>query len=155
MSMSAPTVAGLRLQLASDPHLERYPDFVLEAAPEADVLVLAGDIGSYQAGSRLPDADFGLGQFSPLRPGSPWKRVLFVPGNHEFDGIEFADAHPRLRATCERLGITWLEGEVQVIDGVRFVGSTLWSDFAALAMREHGVTAQMAALDKALRAANF
>ena len=153
--MSAPTVAGLRLQLASDLHLERYPDFVLEADPHADVLVLAGDIGSYQAGSRLPDADFGLGQFSPLRPGSPWKRVLFVPGNHEFDGIEFADAHPRLRATCERLGITWLDGEVLVIDGVRFVGSTLWSDFAALATREHGVTAQMAALDKALRAANF
>jgi len=161
--MPAPTVAGLRLQLASDLHLERYPDFVLEADPHADVLVLAGDIGSYQAGSRLADAgaahaadaEFGLGQFSPLRPGSPWKRVLFVPGNHEFDGIEHADAHPRLRAACERLGITWLDGEVVVIGGVRFVGSTLWSDFAALAVREHGVTAQMAALDKALRAANF
>ena len=74
MSMPAPTVAGLRLQLASDLHLERYPDFVLEADPHADVLVLAGDIGSYQAGSRLADAgaahaadaEFGLGQFSPL-----------------------------------------------------------------------------------------
>ncbi|MCH8180072.1 MAG: metallophosphoesterase [Proteobacteria bacterium] len=145
----------MRLQLASDLHLERYPDFVLPADPQADVLVLAGDIGSYQAGSRLPDADFGLGQFSPLRPGSPWKRVLFVPGNHEFDGLEFADTHPRLRATCERLGLTWLDGEVVVIEGVRFVGSTLWSDFSALAARERGVTAQMAALDKALRAANF
>lgn len=156
--MPAPTEAGLRLQLASDLHLERYPDFVLEADPQADVLVLAGDIGSYQAGSRLAeraDADFGLGQFSPLRPGSPWKQVLFVPGNHEFDGIEFADAHPRLRATCERLGITWLDGEVRVIGGVRFVGSTLWSDFAALALREKSLSAQMAALDKALRAANF
>ncbi len=162
--MSAPTAAQrqahLRLQLASDLHLERYPDFVLEAAPEADVLVLAGDIGSYQAGSRLlkaepPDSDFGLGQFSPLRPGSPWKRVLFVPGNHEFDGIELAQAYPRLRATCERLGLEWLDGEVIVIQGVRFVGTTLWSDFAALAARERGVTAQMTALDKALRAANF
>lgn len=156
--MSAPTVARLRLQLASDLHLERYPDFVLEAAPDADVLVLAGDIGSYQAGSRLAergDADFGLGQFSPLRPGSPWQRVLFVPGNHEFDGLEFCEAHPRLRATCERLGITWLDGEVVVLQGVRFVGSTLWSDFAALAARERGATAQMTALDKALRAANF
>lgn len=164
--MPAPTVAGLRLQLASDLHLERYPDFTLAAAPEADVLVLAGDIGSYQAGSRLADAglvrpdhatgaEFGLGQFSPLRPGSPWKRVLFVPGNHEFDGIEHALAHPQLRATCERLGITWLDGEVVVIDGVRFVGTTLWSDFAALAARERTQTAHLAALDKALRAANF
>jgi predicted phosphodiesterase len=150
----------LHLQLASDLHLERYPDFRLEAAPEADVLVLAGDIGSYQAGSRLPDAgspdaEFGLGQFSPLQPGSPWKRVLFVPGNHEFDGLEHADTLPRLRATCERLGITWLDGEVVVIDGVRFLGSTLWSDFSALAAREKQLTAQMAAQDKALRAANF
>jgi hypothetical protein len=155
MSMPAPTAADLRLQLASDLHLERYPDFRLEAAPQADVLVLAGDIGSYQAGSRLPDDDFGLGQFSPFQPGSPWQRVLFVPGNHEFDGIEHTEAYPRLRATCERLGITWLDGETVVIAGVRFLGTTLWSDFSALAAREKGSTAQMAALDKALRAANF
>jgi hypothetical protein len=162
MSMSGPTAATqrLRLQLASDLHLERYPDFVLEPAPDADVLVLAGDIGSYQSGSRLlhahpPDADFGLGQFSPLRPGSPWKQVLFVPGNHEFDGIDLAETYPRLRATCERLGLIWLDGEEVIINGVRFLGTTLWSDFSALAARERNITAQMKALDKALRAANF
>lgn len=148
----------MRLQLVSDLHLERYPDFVPQAAPDADVLVLAGDIGSYQAGSLLAargDEDFGLGRFSPLRPGAPWKRVLFVPGNHEFDGIELQSASVRLREVCARLGLTWLEREAAVIDGVRFLGTTLWTDFAALAQQEPTATRQMQALDKALRAANF
>lgn len=146
----------MRLQLASDLHLERHPDFALAAAPGADTLVLAGDIGSYQAGSRLDDADeFGLARFAPGRPGAPWQRVLYVPGNHEYDGLEFDDAHARLRAACERLGITWLEREVLVIDGVRFIGTTLWTDFEALARREPTMTLQMQARDKAYRAANF
>lgn len=144
----------MRLQLASDLHLERHPQFMLAAAPGADTLVLAGDVGSYQAGSRLNDADeFGLARFAPGR--APWERVLYVPGNHEYDGLEFDDAHARLRAACERLGITWLEREVLVIDGVRFIGTTLWTDFEALAQREPTMTLQMQARDKAYRAANF
>ena len=146
----------MRLQLASDLHLERDPRFQLPAVPGADTLVLAGDIGSYQAGSRLTEADgFGLARFAPGAPGVPWQRVLYVPGNHEYDGFEFAEAHARLRATCERLGITWLEREVLVIDGVRFIGTTLWTDFEALARGQSTMTQQMQALEKAYRAANF
>ena len=115
----------------SDLHLEGHPHFAPRPAPGAELLVLAGDIGSYQPGSQLQDADFGLGRFSP-RHGWPVP-VLYVPGNHEYDGLDFDEAHARLRETCERLGITWLEREVRVIDGVRFVGTTLWADFDALA----------------------
>ena len=43
----------MKLQLLSDLHLEVHPNFVPQAAPDADVLVLAGDIGSYQPGSLL------------------------------------------------------------------------------------------------------
>jgi predicted phosphodiesterase len=146
----------MRLQLASDLHLERDPAFRLPAAPGADTLVLAGDIGSYQAGSRLAEADdFGLSRFSPGAPGVPWQRVLFVPGNHEYDGFEFDEAHARLRSACARLGITWLEREVLVIEGVRFIGTTLWTDFEALARGQGTMTQQMQALEKAYRAANF
>jgi len=146
----------MRLQLASDLHLERDPTFRLPAAPGADTLVLAGDIGSYQAGSRLKEAeDFGLGRFAPGAPGVPWQRVLYVPGNHEYDGFEFAEAHARLRNACERLGITWLERETLVIEGVRFIGTTLWTDFEALARGQSTMTLQMQALEKAYRAANF
>lgn len=145
----------MRLQLLSDLHLERQTHFTATAVPGVDLLVLAGDVGSYQPGSRLLTDDFGLGQFSPQRDGSPWSRVLYVPGNHEFDGLEYAPTYERLRRTCESLGIEWLDREVIVINGVRFVGTTLWSDFDALAVGLPTVTQQLAAREKAFRAANY
>jgi hypothetical protein len=59
--------------------------------------------------------------------------VLYVPGNHEYDALDLDEAHLELRRTCDRLGIQWLERETAVIDGVRFIGTTLWSDYDALA----------------------
>jgi predicted phosphodiesterase len=145
----------MRIQLMSDLHLERYPDFQPKAATGADVLVLAGDIGSYQSGSRLTDDDFGLARFSTLTPNAPWKHVLLVPGNHEFDGLEFDDTYQRLQAVCRRHGITWLEREAVTLGSVRFVGTTLWSDFDALVDPQAPLTKQLQVRDKAFRAANF
>ena len=150
----------MNIQLLSDLHLESHPDFRPVPAPGADVLVLAGDIGSYQSGSALAargDTEFGLARFSPLRA---WPTpVLFVPGNHEYDGLDFDLAHARLRSTCERLGILWLERACVVLGGVRFVGTTLWSDFDALCPSAGDanamLTGQLLARDKAFRAANF
>jgi predicted phosphodiesterase len=145
----------MRIQLFSDLHLERYPDFQPQAAPDVDVIVLAGDIGSYQSGSRLATGDFGLERFSPLRPGSTCAKVLYVPGNHEFDSLEFDETYTRLRETCERLGITWLEREVVTLGRVRFVGTTLWADFEALVDHGSSMTKQMQSRTKAYRAANY
>ena len=154
----------MKIQLLSDLHLEVHPHWLPTPAPGADVLVLAGDIGSYQASSQLQDTDFGLARFSPLH-GWPTP-VLFVPGNHEYDTQDFDAAHARLRETAERLGMVWLERETLVLDGVRFVGTTLWTDFDALAPKP-GHTAgsgpatvnmlaqQLKARDKASRAANY
>lgn len=147
----------MNVQLLSDLHLEVHPHFVPQSAPGADVLVLAGDIGSYQDGSLLADADFGLGRFAPAY-GWPTP-VLFLPGNHEYDGMDFDVAHDRLRATCERLGMVWMERAVAMLDGVRFVGTTLWTDFDALAPAAGTPGADLAQLlrarEKAFRAANF
>jgi predicted phosphodiesterase len=152
----------MKIQLLSDLHLEAHPHWRAQPLPGADLLVLAGDIGSYQANSQLSDADFGLGQFSPHN-GWPTP-VLFVPGNHEYDTLDFDAAHARLRATCARLGLTWLERETVVVNGVRFVGTTLWSDFDALAPAadtaptsptDNPLAQQLKARDKAYRAANF
>lgn len=158
----------MKIQLLSDLHLEVHPHFVATPAPDADVLVLAGDIGSYQTGSLLTDPDFGLARFSP-RQGWPVP-VLLVPGNHEYDGMDFDAGHARLRDTCERLGITWLERQVVTLAepphkgdaaprAVRFVGTTLWSDFDALSPTPPSsggsLTPQLQARDKAYRAANF
>ncbi|MFC5496524.1 metallophosphoesterase [Caenimonas terrae] len=143
----------MKLQLISDLHLEVHPQLQVGPAPQADLLVLAGDIGSYQAGSLLAEDDFGLGRFAPAR-GWPVP-VLYVPGNHEYDNLDFDETHARLRETCDRLGIAWLERETLVIDGVRFIGTTLWSDFDALSPPDADLTQVLRARAKAFRAANF
>jgi hypothetical protein len=95
--------------------------------------------------------------------------VLFTPGNHEYDAQDFDTAHTRLRETCERLGLHWLERETVVISGVRFVGTTLWTDFDALGPSACAVGAastavnphvnhlaqQLKARERAFRAANY
>jgi predicted phosphodiesterase len=164
----------VNIQLLSDLHLESHPHFSAQPLAGADVLVLAGDIGSYQLNSdltRLAVPDFGLARFSP-RPvhegGAAWPTpVIFVPGNHEYDGLEFDEAHRRLRQACDRWGLIWLEQESVVLQGVRFVGCTLWSDFdalssaagtpanAAAAAAPGALAEQLKARDKAFRAANF
>lgn len=156
----------MKIQLLSDLHLEVHADFVPEPLPAADVLVLAGDIGSYQAGTQLRDADFGLARFSPLPAGAGWPTpVYYVPGNHEYDAQDFDHAHARLRASCERLGIRWLDREVLQFPGaaagggdLRLVGTTLWSDFDALGPAREGaafsLADQLKARHKAFRAAD-
>jgi predicted phosphodiesterase len=140
----------MKIQLLSDLHLEADPDWRAQPLPGADLLVLAGDIGSYQAGSGLQDPDFGLTQFSRAA-GWPTP-VVYVPGNHEYDGFDFTEAHQRLQESCRRLGLHWLESSIWQTpwngqDGrpVRLIGSTLWSDFDALPI----------AREKAFRAANY
>lgn len=158
---------GVNIQLLSDLHLESHPHFTAQPTPGADLLVLAGDIGSYQTRSRLSEldiSDFGLARFSPLpvaQGGAGWPTpVFFLPGNHEYDGLDFEATHARLRETCERLGMVWLEQQTVVFQGLRFVGCTLWSDFDALsadAARAGDITLdeQLLAREKAFRAANF
>ena len=149
----------MNIQLLSDLHLETHPHFVPEFAPGADVLILAGDIGSYQEGSMLVtqgDQDFGLARFSPRADLAAWPvPVFFVPGNHEYDGMPFEEAHARLQETCERLQITWLHRRVKVMNGVRLIGCTLWSDFEALVPLQGPLTQQLKAREKAERAADF
>lgn len=151
----------MKIQLLSDLHLETHPHFQATPAPGAQVLVLAGDIGSYQTGSLLQGEYFGLERFSPLPQFAAWPcPVVFVPGNHEYDMQDWDAAHARLRRVCDALGILWLERESVVLDGVRFVGTTLWTDYDAIALQDAKVQAgDVGALlklrEKSFRAANF
>ncbi len=158
----------MRIQLLSDLHLEVHPHWVPTPAPGADLLVLAGDIGSYQPGSRIDGADFGLQKFSPFPSavGPCWPTpVLFIPGNHEYDMLDFDATHARLQASCARLGITWLDRQIlhaadipslnatAAAEKVRFIGTTLWSDFDALAPQNAASPTALADLLKARKKA--
>ena len=123
----------MRLQLISDLHLERQIHFEAVPLPEADLLILAGDVGSYQAGSELVTDDFGLGRFSPLRPESGWKRVLYVPGNHEYYDGEVDAVQDALRNAVAAQAdgqVRLLDADAWTFDGVRFLGCTLWTDYS-------------------------
>ncbi len=109
----------MKTQLLSDLHLESE-SFDPQPHPHADLLVLAGDIDStWLALDRFAD----------------WPvPVLFVAGNHEFDGRELDDAWPALRQRCAQFGITLLEREAVVIEAadgrrMRFLGTVRWCDF--------------------------
>lgn len=109
----------MRLQLLSDLHLETE-HFEPQPAAGAELLVLAGDIDSRWG---------GLAQFRD------WPvPVIFIAGNHEFDGAETTTAPAALRAHCERLSIRLLECESLVLadaegQRIRFVATTRWCDF--------------------------
>lgn len=56
---------------------------------------------------------------------------IFVPGNHEFYGHRRLLSHnDKMRAKAEELGVHFLQNDYVIIDGVRFIGCTLWTDFA-------------------------
>lgn len=126
----------MKIQILSDLHLETE-DFTPQPAPGADVLVLAGDVDSTWA---------GLAHFAN------WPvPVVYVPGNHEFDGRDIDVALNSLRERAQALGLTLLERDSCVLrapDGrrVRFVGTTRWSDFDLFGPDRR---------DKAMRAASY
>lgn len=100
----------------SDLHLE-FADWTPPPAP-ADAVLLAGDIAVGTHGIEWARRQF---------PGMP---IVYVPGNHEFYGAELPDAVDALRAKAKALDVHFLDGEECVIEGTRFLGTTLWTDYA-------------------------
>jgi hypothetical protein len=109
----------MQLQLISDLHLETE-SYEPRPAEGAELLVLAGDVDSTWRG-------LDLFRDWPVP-------VLFVPGNHEYDGRDFDEARAGLHERARSLGFLMLDDSSQVLRDeqgrrVRFVGSTRWSDF--------------------------
>lgn len=104
----------MKLQILSDLHVE-FEDFVPPAV-DADVVVLAGDIGVGMDGLYWAEERF------------PYKPVIYVPGNHEFYHHDIALIEELKAQAPDHVHV--LNDDQIIIDRVRFLGSILWTDFA-------------------------
>jgi DNA repair exonuclease SbcCD nuclease subunit len=111
----------MRLLILSDLHLEvwreRIPN-VGKSAGTPDVVILAGDIHTR---SRAP------GWAAKTFPGIP---VVYVAGNHEYYGEAIESAGQAILQECKLSpNINYLDCNEYILNGIRFLGVTLWTDF--------------------------
>lgn len=105
----------MKILVLSDLHLE-LSGFTPPRV-DADVIVLPGDIhknnhGIYWAREVWPD-----------------KPIIYVAGNHEFYHFDRLSVLENLRDAAKEQEVYFLENDEVIIDGVRFLGCTLWTDF--------------------------
>ena len=110
----------MKLAVYSDLHLEtmrRHPEYAVVPTPVDDnaTIILAGDIHSGTKGVEAL-ALRGAGH-------------IYVPGNHEYYDHDVEVLDNQLLEAGERLGIHVLQRKSVIIDNVRFLGTTLWTDF--------------------------
>ena len=108
----------MKVQILSDLHVE-FGNQLPPPAQGADVIVLAGDIAPYRPGVLKMVGETYSG-----------RRVLYVPGNHEFYGGDIDAVSGAMARDCATVGLEFLDRRALTIDGVRFIGATLWTDFA-------------------------
>lgn len=103
----------MKLQILSDVHNE----FSILPVPhtDADVVILAGDIDIKNRAIEWAK------QFE--------KPVLYVLGNHEFYGEQFQKISENTQELTQGTNIHFMNDKEVVINGVRFLGGILWTDF--------------------------
>ncbi|WP_298173422.1 metallophosphoesterase [Acidithiobacillus sp.] len=108
---------------ASDLHLEFGNAVPTEGLEKADILVLAGDVDMIPEGW----ADL-LRQLRKVFSGP----IVGILGNHEYYNGVFPDDREKFRdAIAHDRQAYLLEKDMVILDGVRFLGATLWTDFAS------------------------
>jgi len=110
----------MKILVLSDLHLE-FADFEIPKGLEFDVAVLAGDI--FNPG----DASVRWAMMNKRLRDKP---VVLVPGNHEFYRGRMDRILQQMRELSAGTNVHLLDCDEWNWDGVRFLGATLWTDFA-------------------------
>jgi predicted phosphodiesterase len=137
----------MRLLILSDLHLEQAGAYQVPSGVDYDTVVLAGDIRTHGVAAVRWAAD----------PATFGRRpVVLVPGNHEFYGSEVGEQLEAMRQAAGGTPVHVLSRDSFVLQGVRFVGVTLWTDFALPVgnEREPAEYDEETNVARALRAAN-
>jgi predicted phosphodiesterase len=130
----------MKLHILSDLHLEMVKPPYSWRIPEtaAEVVVLAGDVGVGLSGVK-----WAVQETDRLH-----KCAVYVPGNHEYYG-ERLNVLEKMRAVARGSRVHILDLDEVMLEGVRFLGATLWTDYLAFG-REH----RPEAMDQAARLLN-
>lgn len=116
----------MKIRMVSDLHLEfdgPAQFFKLPELPDdkETVLILSGDIGLC---AKISEIERFISYHAPK-----FRRVLYIPGNHEFYNNVYDNVIPALRNCVSEIpNAEFMEKRVLDIDGVRFIGATLWTD---------------------------
>lgn len=111
----------MKIRVLSDLHLEFYDDPMRAGIfddIDCDIVVLAGDISTGIRGLEWAADTFAA-------------PIVYVMGNHEYYGHDAAALLPRARECAADWGIHLLERDEITLEGMRFLGCTLWSGFEA------------------------
>lgn len=106
----------MKLHIVSDLHLEKSQ--IELPSVEADILVLAGDIGVGTEGISFAK-----------RYQKKYKHILYVMGNHEFYGHHLSKMAKEIKQNALGTNIHVLDNDVFEFQEHVFIGSTLWADF--------------------------
>lgn len=104
----------MKLWIMSDLHVDVCG--YSPSAVDADLVILAGDIGE------------GFCGLNWTRDHLSDRPVLYVPGNHEYYNFDLDDLNGEFAEFAD-LPLQVLQCDSVVIDNVRFLGCTLWTDF--------------------------
>lgn len=122
----------MKIQLVSDLHMEFAPITIKNAG--ADVLVLSGDItvaDYFKRSETSPKwalADYWRYWFEDVC--AEFDKVIYVMGNHEHYNGRFDDTRQTLSDALDHIpNLYILDNQTLDVGDVRFVGTTLWTDF--------------------------
>ena len=128
----------MKIRYLSDLHLE-FTGYLPNTLPSIgeDVVVLAGDIG------------LGVQGITWAKMAIPDRPVIYALGNHEYYRHHWATLIDQCHAEAAGSHVHFLENDAVVLNGIRFLGCTYWTDF-----RGRGVGTQDIAMQASLDGLN-
>jgi Icc-related predicted phosphoesterase len=121
----------MKVAYCSDLHLEFESIDPQELLSDADVLILAGDIVLIKYivnATRDADNDpADIINFFDTLTGA-YKHIIWIMGNHEYYRSDLADIDELKRSLQSYTNLHILNNEAIMIDDVKFIGGTMWTD---------------------------
>lgn len=106
----------MRIQIISDLHQEFGRTEL--CFDNADLVVLAGDV------------NLGTKGVEWIKQTIPDKPVIYVLGNHEYYKGSYPKTLHKIKDSAENSNVFVLENSFVDMEGIRFHGATLWTDFS-------------------------